>query len=704
MVKSGIKTDLDLSNVSPEFGSVIQENLGFLRDVAHAFGPEVETAITQRVDGLERRLSDTTISLAILGEFSSGKSTFINALLGSEILASALIPSTSVTTRILWGEKLECEALLKSGKRANVPITAISDYSSVEGRRVGEVLELQLKAPLDMLRSGLIIIDTPGVNVNIAAHERITAQAIQESNACLFLMDARQPGKKTTIEFFKYIRDRVDKFFFVMNRADILDESERQEVDDYLREVLHSECGIEDPRIVFISSVYRSVPDSEFWGRRFQAFMISLNQFMEMEKRSLIGAEAGRELNEAMRIAAGLMGDKLRLSEIELANFYNVKLPDAKSMIKSMEEQLGQVLPRHFESLDEKTDARLEQSLSSLNRCVRNLIMGETSKSRLVKNVPDQIRQTFGQVDQQMSVYIQASTENVFLAWQKWVNERFIHIFSGVKLLEARRFFFRKQLWGTVFLLSCAGLCVGFLSGERALLLPFVILGGCTGFLGYALTDMISRRKKFSPPRTVSLARALASGWGQIGGDLAQKVAKRDEALRSFNTTGARAGMYAARASISSGNPLFAGIAVGVLAVGNMASWAWDKMFGPRLAEVQAEMLKNAMAAFHEFSTQWRQHRKEMINQSLSFVHSAITRDIRAVLKRYEDVLTRQLRRQSITENILNQRVRYIQQVTEGCTQRIDHLEEWIQYIRYILSANELGNYISQLSREERRI
>lgn len=146
-----------------------------------------------------RARADTDIvHLALLGEFNSGKTTFTNALLGTPLLGTAPIPTTDTLTYIRWADTFACVATLENGSTVSVTEQNVQKYSSDNVR----LQRLDIAAPVPLLKAGLVLIDTPGFNVQNERHNRIVESAVSEANACLFLMDARQPGKRTTNRLF----------------------------------------------------------------------------------------------------------------------------------------------------------------------------------------------------------------------------------------------------------------------------------------------------------------------------------------------------------------------------------------------------------------------------------------------------------------------------------------------------------------------
>ena len=141
------------------------------------------------------RQLDELFLLVVVGEFNSGKSTFINALLGQPLLEEGVTPTTSKIHLISYGEKEE-----RSVTKA--------DLESIE-------------APVDFLRE-VRIVDTPGTNALERRHEAITEEFVPCSDLVLFVTSADRPFTESERAFMERIREWGKKLVLVINKIDFL--------------------------------------------------------------------------------------------------------------------------------------------------------------------------------------------------------------------------------------------------------------------------------------------------------------------------------------------------------------------------------------------------------------------------------------------------------------------------------------------------
>ncbi len=173
-----------------------------------------------------RQQLDNLFLLAVIGEFNSGKSAFINALLGGPYLKEGVTPTTSQVTVIAWGPEQRIVQLEPYLQRLELPVAWLKDIN---------------------------IVDTPGVNVVIQQHEELTQAFIPRADLVLFVASADRPFSKSEREFLTFVRDWGKKIIFIINKLDILpDEDAVTRVVDYVREQAQELLGV-SPMIFPIS-------------------------------------------------------------------------------------------------------------------------------------------------------------------------------------------------------------------------------------------------------------------------------------------------------------------------------------------------------------------------------------------------------------------------------------------------------------------
>src|ERR687886_1443447 len=201
--------------------TLLERYIAFLKD----FG-----APSEDVELGRRALSDLEelFLLVIVGEFNSGKSAFINALLGAGISEEGVTPTTSRITVLRHSQE------------------------PVERERREGILERGY--PNAFLRE-IAIVDTPGTNAIIRHHEELSRGFVPRSDLVLFVTSAERPLTESERGYLEVIRDWGKKVVLVINKADLLgDEAKVAEVRAFVDSGIRSALGLTPP-IFFVSAL-----------------------------------------------------------------------------------------------------------------------------------------------------------------------------------------------------------------------------------------------------------------------------------------------------------------------------------------------------------------------------------------------------------------------------------------------------------------
>lgn len=179
-----------------------------LHGVLQQFGSDVQPADLRTLADAALHL-DELFLLVVAGEFNSGKSSFINALIGQIVLREGVTPTTDQINILKYGDQ------------------------PAEHQRDEFVLEILYPAPV--LRE-INVVDTPGTNAVIRRHEELTRDFIPRSDMVLFVTSADRPFTESERAFLEQIREWGKKIVLVINKIDILRGPEALQVTNFVRE------------------------------------------------------------------------------------------------------------------------------------------------------------------------------------------------------------------------------------------------------------------------------------------------------------------------------------------------------------------------------------------------------------------------------------------------------------------------------------
>jgi ribosome biogenesis GTPase A len=268
---------------------------------------------------LVKKLEADRFHLVVVGEFNHGKSTFVNALLGANVLPVGVTPTTAVIHHLEYSAEPRADVVYGSEKRVPLPFAQVRLFS-VGGERaphhsVGEpqtalpagdeVQYLEVGYPAELLRDRIVLVDTPGVNDLSLQRADITYSYIPRSDAVLFLLDAGQPLKESERVFLqeKLLGQSRDKIVFVVTKRDIWDEAEQKEALAYIR----TELG----KLVKSPVVYAVSAEQALEGKAEQSGMTELlghlTRFLAEERgRILLDNALGEGIAAATLLKKGI--------------------------------------------------------------------------------------------------------------------------------------------------------------------------------------------------------------------------------------------------------------------------------------------------------------------------------------------------------------------------------------------------------------
>jgi GTPase SAR1 family protein len=312
--------------------------------------------VIQDLDTVSQNLSSDVFRLLVLGDMKRGKSTFLNALMGENLLPTDVNPCTAVLTVLRYGEEKQVTVHFNDGKSPEqLTFDAFKQRYTIRPEQAKKLEDQGILAfpdvdyavveyPLTLLEKGVEIIDSPGLN-DTEARNQLTLNYISNCHAILFVLSATQPFTLSEQRYLEnYIKDRGLTVFFLVNAWDEIqnrlvnpeDETELREAEERVRQVfrtnLEDYCQLEgediyNDRVFEISSLNalrrRLKNDEEALdGTGFGEFMQSLNTFLtkeraiaELRQAKMISRQAYRTTHDAIERRIPLLGtdiDELR--------------------------------------------------------------------------------------------------------------------------------------------------------------------------------------------------------------------------------------------------------------------------------------------------------------------------------------------------------------------------------------------------------
>ena len=381
--------------------ALLERVAGFLTD----FGSPSDD-----VSLVRRKLADLEelFLLVIVGEFNSGKSAFINALLGEDELSQeGVTPTTDRITVLRYGEE------------------------PTEHERREGVLEKE--HPNDFLRE-IAIVDTPGTNAIIRHHEELSRGFVPRSDLVLFVTSSDRPFTESEREYLELIRDWGKKIVLVVNKVDLLrGEEDREKVRHFVEEGVRSMLGLKPP--IFFVSAYLArkaklagpgiEADALMRASGFEELERYVTDLLDEEGRVRLKLESPlgvveefvRRYGLAVDERMGLLEDDFKMSE-NVESQLELYKEDMKRDFEARLAEIDNIILR----MSERGDEWLEENVRLLN--IGELIRQEKVQTRFREEV---VSDTEELVDERVQELIDWMVDRNLKQWRSivdYVNRR----------------------------------------------------------------------------------------------------------------------------------------------------------------------------------------------------------------------------------------------------------------------------------------
>jgi len=205
-----------------------QINVKAVKEIADLLGHEYPS-ILPHLNKIDKAVNQPVI-LTVFGEFSAGKSKFLNKLLGIDTLPVSIMPRTATVTKVIYGEteKVEVEYLIdgesvlqkKNGYGILSELHRAKEINDpLFFKEIDNIKELRVYVNNPILKR-FTLIDTPGFNHDEKMDKK-TLSVLKETDIGIWISDFSQPAKKTEFESLEKIKEFVKILHLVVNKADV---------------------------------------------------------------------------------------------------------------------------------------------------------------------------------------------------------------------------------------------------------------------------------------------------------------------------------------------------------------------------------------------------------------------------------------------------------------------------------------------------
>ena len=432
-----------------------------------------------QINSVNSRLVEDVFRLVIVGEFSRGKSTFVNALLRRKIFPAFKNPTTAIISKVVYGDTPQFqiyyngnstpESLTEENfkKLIAAPEPDETDENSVKDFIKNQefftsVDHAEISYPLEFCKNGVEIVDTPGTNDLNVGRIAITYGYLNRADAVVLLLSATQPLSKSESQF---LRERIlgnqinDIFFVVSHKDDLNDESEGGRVLNFVREnlnkILPNSVHLEN-RIFLVSGLGALLYHMNLRGEKLTSkqalklpnnfeetglpdFETSLGKFLIEEKGSVRLKRYGREaltiidtMTHDLSINIGVVAHSADEIRSKVENFEKV-FEKSKKRAKIITSNMQDSFDYFISSIDGKCRAASVSIIDSAQHAVNDInqdmsaseIQGlieravESQKKEFIDKMIDEWQKTLSDENQKAQEGLAKIWSDIDIAYQK---------------------------------------------------------------------------------------------------------------------------------------------------------------------------------------------------------------------------------------------------------------------------------------------
>ena len=338
------------------------------------------------------KLSNSNMTISVIGQFKRGKSTLSNCILGKNYMPVGIVPITSAVTKVVYGRQ-SAEVCFENGEVRPVEIDDLSAYISEQENAQNKlgVKEVVIHSESDFLKNGITYVDTPGVGSFHKNNTEVAYDYMKESDAVIFLLSVDSPINQIEIDFLQSTKEYAGKFYFAVNKIDTVSAGDLEAYTGYCAGLLSA---------IMETSAIKLMPVSAKTGEGVEALKsailrdlsASIREIMQESTRKKLIDIIGSALKELQfyRSAMSMPYEELDKNFAELSNFMNEQIAGAEEHVGMFALRLNELRLRISKKIFELFDIEYSFDIEELPAGLSN--MSKEEYLQLVKELCDDMQ------------------------------------------------------------------------------------------------------------------------------------------------------------------------------------------------------------------------------------------------------------------------------------------------------------------------
>ena len=321
-----------------------------------------QKSIAERLRAIEERAQNPSaqLILPLIGEFSAGKTSLINALTDSKVLEIASLPTTATLYQIIFGApENKAVALSAEGEEVELQLDALKNDELKKYPTV-TLFDTSTKVPKD-----IIFVDTPGLSSPDPKHREVLTSILPRVDAILLTVDANQAVTRSLIDFVKSMRLAEKPIYLILNKIDTKSSSELQD----LKRGIARDVDLPIDSLVCASAYANNISELQQLLTKIQA-----------EKTQIIAKVDALRTKELVGELRSFIAEVLRSSSSP---------QELKEAVRAQERELERLqsnIRQLLERVEEKLSDKVDETQSSLRTQLWSSLNGILSKKGISYN------------------------------------------------------------------------------------------------------------------------------------------------------------------------------------------------------------------------------------------------------------------------------------------------------------------------------
>lgn len=272
------------------------------------------TSAAETLEAIRQRANDanTPLLIPLVGEFSSDKTSLINALTDSQVLETATRPTTATIYEVHFGAPAtRAQVVNEAGE-----VTEVNDMAQLKNEALADARTVAFYDTSTRVPSSLVLVDTPGLSSPDARHRQTLVRFLPQSDCALLVTDINQLNTRSFEDFVHDAKLLRKPLYLLLTKSDTKAPSERERAKQYAQE--HDTLGVKG--IYVVSAKKGDFSELLTLFANLQAQKRQIIQRVDAQRTADLKQEMTARINELLEASQGTeqMDQAIRQCEIKL--------------------------------------------------------------------------------------------------------------------------------------------------------------------------------------------------------------------------------------------------------------------------------------------------------------------------------------------------------------------------------------------------